>query len=123
MLCTDLGKGDIASHMLDLSRITRGDPATDLLPGGLGEHGFVLWLHRVPQLLGEVAPRIGIQSHGGGKEILDGRCHGAEITGPVKLAQAQFQRGRHMSLKTCPSLTEIAIAAFQKARQDVTVKR
>jgi hypothetical protein len=120
MLCTDLGKGDIASHMLDLSRITRGDSATDLLPGGLGEHGFALWLHRVPQLLGEVAPRIGIQSHGGGKEILDGRCHGAEITGPVKLAQAQFQRGGTCH-ESCPSLTEIAIAAFQKARPDVTV--
>lgn len=28
-----------------------------------------------------------------------------------------------MSLKSCPSLTEIAIAAFQKARPDVTVVR
>jgi hypothetical protein len=83
MLSTDLGKGDISSHMLDLSRITGGQAATDLLPGGLGEHRLVLWLHRIPQLLGEVAPRVSIQSHGGGKEILEGRCHAVKITGPM----------------------------------------
>jgi hypothetical protein len=83
MLSTDLGKGDISSHMLDLSRITRSHTASDFLPCGLGEHRLVLWLHRVPQLLGEVAPRVGIQSHGGGKEILDGRCHDVKITAPL----------------------------------------
>jgi hypothetical protein len=83
MLSTNLGKGDISSHMLNLSRITRRHTASDFLPGGLGEHRLVLWLHRVPQLLGEVAPRVGIQSHGGGKEILDGRCHGVKITVPM----------------------------------------
>lgn len=61
MLSTDLGKGDIYCHMIDQPRITGGHTASDLLPGGLGEHGLVLWLHRVPQLLGEVASRVGIQ--------------------------------------------------------------
>lgn len=96
MLRTYLGKGDVSRNMLDLTRVTGLDAEANLLPGGLGENRFLLRLRRIPKPLGEIAPGFCIQSHGGGEQVLDGRCHVGEITGRVKQAQGaiSFQR-RH----------------------------